>query len=42
MHYTTLCRAKRERVEGMEVLARMELLDFPDLLARLALQGDMM
>ena len=42
MHYTTLCRARRERVEGMEVPARMELLDFPDLLARPALQGDMM
>ena len=42
MHCTTLCRARRERVEGMELPARMELLDFPDLLARPALQGDMM
>ena len=42
VHYTTLCRARREREEGMEVPARMELLDFPDLLGRLALQGDMM
>ena len=41
-HIFLIPRARREKGERMERPARTELLDFPDLLAHLALQGDMM
>ena len=41
-HIFLILRARREKGERMEWPARTELLDFPDLLDHLALQGDMM
>ena len=41
-HIFLIPRARREKGERMERPARTELLDFPDLLDHLALQGDMM